>query len=97
MDEYFMQVVRASEVFKNIGNIYNQEFEESKNITLDFANIERIDLKAITALLSIQKVALMNNKSLSIKNVNPSVGKMLDVTGLNKTFANVATNPILRK
>ncbi len=92
-----MQVVRASEIFQNIGNIYNQDFEESKNITLDFSNVEHIDLKAVTALLSIQKVALMNNKSLAIKNVNPAVGNMLDVTGLNKTFANVATNPILRK
>ena len=42
-------------------------------------------------------VALLNNKSLSISNVSPKVGKMLDVTGLNKTFANVATNPMLRK
>ena len=92
-----MQVVRASEIFQNIGNIYNQDFEESKNITLDFSNVEYIDLKAVTALLSIQKVALKNNKSLAIKNVNPAVGNMLDVTGLNKTFANVATNPILRK
>ena len=62
-----------------------------------FSNIESIDMKAITTLLNIQKVALLNNKSLSITNVNPNVGKMLDVTGLNKTFANVATNPMLRK
>ena len=54
-------------------------------------------MKAITTLLNVQKVALLNNKSLSISNVNPKVGKMLDVTGLNKTFANVATNPMLRK
>lgn len=92
-----MQIVRASDLFKNIGNIYNAEFEDSKNITLDFTNIESIDLKAVTTLLNIQKVALMNNKSISISNVTPEVGKMLDVTGLNKTFANVATNPIARK
>ena len=42
-------------------------------------------------------IAILNNKALSIKNVNPKVSKMLDVTGLNKTFANVATNPITRK
>lgn len=92
-----MQVVNASEIFQNIGNIYNQDFEDTNSITLDFSNIERIDLKAIKTLLNIQKVALMNNKSISIKNVKPSVGKILDVTGLNKTFANVADNPILRK
>ena len=92
-----MQVLRATEVFKNIRNIDNTEFERSGNIVLDFSNIENIDLKAITTLLNIQKVALLNNKSLSISNVNPRVNKMLDVTGLNKTFANVATNPISRK
>ena len=92
-----MQVLRAAEVFKNIRNIDNNEFERSGNIVLDFSNIENIDMKAITTLLNIQKVALLNNKSLSISNVNPKVNSMLDVTGLNKTFANVATNPIARK
>ena len=66
-----MQVLRATEVFKNIRNIDNAEFEKSGNIVLDFSNIENIDLKAITTLLNIQKVALLNNKSLSISNVNP--------------------------
>lgn len=92
-----MQVIRASELFKNIKNIDNTEFEQSRNINLDFSNVDSIDMKAITTLLNMQKVALLNNKSLSISNVNPKVGKMLDVTGLNKTFANVATNPMLRK
>lgn len=92
-----MQILRASEVFKSIRNIDNTEFEKSGDIVLDFTNIESIDLKAITTLLNIQKVALLNNKSLSISNVNPSVSRTLDVTGLNKTFANVATNPILRR
>ncbi len=92
-----MQIINASEVFKNIKNINNIEFEKSNDINIDFSNIKTIDLKAITALLNIQKVALLNNKSLSISNVNPDVSRMLDVTGLNKTFANVATNPVSRR
>lgn len=92
-----MQVIRATELFKSIKNIDNTEFEKSSDINLDFSNIESIDMKAITTLLNIQKVALLNNKSLSISNVNPRVNKMLDVTGLSKTFDNVATNPMLRK
>jgi len=92
-----MQILRATEIFKNIRNIDNSAFEQSGNIVLDFSNIDNIDLKAITTLLNIQKVALLNNKSLSISNVNPKVSNMLDVTGLNKTFANVATNPIRRR
>ncbi len=89
-----MQVLRASELFNNIENIDNLEFENSKNIELDFSNIENIDLKAIKSLLNLQKIALLNNKSLKIRNVNPEVSKLLDLTGLNKTFANVATNPV---
>ena len=92
-----MQVIRASELFKNMQSIDNKEFEKSHNINLDFSNIDSIDLKAIKILLDIQKVALLNNKTLSVSNVNQNVGQLLDVTGLNKTFANLATNPITRK
>lgn len=92
-----MQILRASELFKNIRNIDNAAFEKSGDIVLDFSNIDNIDLKAVRTLLNIQKVALLNNKSLSISNVNPDVSRMLDVTGLNKTFANVSTNPIIRR
>ena len=92
-----MQVLRAIDLFKDIRNIDCSDFEKSNSIVLDFTNIENIDLKAVTTLLNIQKIAVLNNKAISIKNVNPKVSKMLDVTGLNKTFANVATNPIRRK
>lgn len=92
-----MQTLRASELFNNINSISNVGFEENKNINLDFSEIKTIDMKAITVLLNLQKVALLNNKTLSISNVAPEVGKVLDVTGLNKTFANVSTNPISRK
>ncbi len=92
-----MQIIKASELFKNIRNIDDIEFEQSKNINLDFSNIENIDLKAIKVLLNIQKVAVLNNKTLSISNVNSNVSRVLDVTGLNKTFANVAANPFSRR
>ena len=92
-----MQILKAKELFSDIKNLDNSEFECSKDIILDFTDIKNIDLKAITTLLNLQKVAILNNKSLSISNVNPDVSKMLDVTGLNKTFANVATNPIKRQ
>lgn len=92
-----MQILKAADIFKNIRDIDNNEFEKSESIILDFENIDSIDLKAIKSLLNIQKIAILNNKSLSISNVNPSVSKMLDVTGLNKTFANTATNPLNRK
>jgi anti-sigma B factor antagonist len=92
-----MQVIKASELFKNMQNLDDYEFEQTRNINLDFSNIDTIDLKALTTLLNMQKVALLNNKSLSISNVKPNVRKVLDITGINKTFANVATNPISKR
>ncbi len=86
-----MQVLNASEVFKNIKNI---DFEKANSIVIDFSTTENIDLKAIKTLLNLQKLALLNNKTLSIQNVNSDVNKLLDVTGLNKTFLNMTTNPI---
>ncbi len=95
---FFMQIIKASDLFKNIENIDNGEFEKSGTIDLDFTDIDSIGIKDITVLLNIQKVALLNNKSLSISNVNPNVRKLLDTTGINKTFDNISiTNPILRK
>ncbi len=89
-----MQVINASEVFKNIKNIDNIDFEKTNNIVIDFSTTENIDLKAIKTLLNLQKLALLNSKILSIQNVNSDVNKLLDVTGLNKTFLNLTTNPI---
>lgn len=91
-----MQILNAKDLFNSIKNIDNTEFETSHNIVLDFSNIENIDMKGITTLLNIQKVALLNNKSLSISNVKPNVLNMLEVTGLRKTISNVATNPLKR-
>lgn len=92
-----MQTLKASDLFNNIENINNKDFERTKSISLDFSNIDSIDLKAIKVLLDIQKVALLNNKALSVCNVSPNVKEMLYLTGFNKTFANLATNPISRK
>ncbi len=85
-----MQILKVSEIFKNIINIDNTEFEKANKINLDFSNIESIDLTGIKMLLKLQKVALLNNKSLSISNVNPNIDHILDVTGLNKTFDNLS-------
>lgn len=89
-----MRQVNVSEVFKNILNLYDNEFESAKSIMLDFSNIDNLDLKGIKTLLSVQKVALINNKSIKVKNVAPSVGKILDITGLNKTFSDSVSVPV---
>ncbi len=92
-----MQVIRAAELFNNINNINIPEFENTKNIEVDFEGIKNIDLKGITTLLNLQKVALLNKKSIFIKNLEPGIGQILEVTGLNKTFSNVASNPLIKR
>ena len=92
--EYIMQVVRAAELFNNIKNIAEVDFERINDIDIDFSNVSSIDLKAINALLNMQKVAVLNNKTLSISNVCPQIRQILDVTGLGKSFEKNAANPI---
>ena len=92
-----MQVIKAAELFNNINNINIPEFETAKNIEVDFSGITNIDLKGIKTLLNLQKVALLNKKSIFIKNIEPKIGQILDVTGLNKTFSNVASNPLIKR
>ncbi|MCD7880021.1 MAG: STAS domain-containing protein, partial [Candidatus Gastranaerophilales bacterium] len=75
----------------------NIDFEKTKNIMLDFSNIDNIDLKEINILLNIKKIALLNNNSLKISNINPNIRNLLDITGLNKTIDSTMTNPIERK
>ena len=67
-----MQVLRATEVFKNIRNIDNAEFEESGNIVLDFSNIENIDLIKLTKDLekyNIPNIVISINKPDNITDV----------------------------
>ena len=91
-----MQVLRATELFNNMENIDSIEFENAWNINIDFSNVYSIDLKAINVLLNMKKVAILNNKTLSVTNVSPKIRQMFDVTGLDKTFSsNKMTNPII--
>ena len=90
-----MQTLRASELFNNMKNIDSLAFEQAKDIDIDFSNVNSIDLKAINVLLNMQKVAVLNNKTLSVSNVSPHVRQILDVTGLDKAFSlKTVTNPI---
>ena len=91
-----MQILKADKLFSNIGEINTIDLEDIESINIDFSNISTIDFKAMKALLAMQKVAILNNKNFSLSNVNPKIKKMLEVTGLNKTFSQNVTNPILK-
>ncbi len=89
-----MQVLKAFDLFNNIKNIDSVDFDCVNDIDLDFSNVHSIDLNAINVLLNMQKVAVLNNKTLSLSNVCPQVRQMLEVTGIDKTFSRKVTNPI---
>lgn len=92
-----MQTLKATELFGNISKINNGEFESTSNINIDFSGVDAVDLRTLQRLSEIQKLALLNNKTLSLSNLNPDVQNILDITGVNKTFANLATNPIISR
>lgn len=92
--EYFMQVLRATELFNNIKNIADVDFERINDIDIDFSNVHSIDLKAINVLLNMQKVAVLNNKTLSISNVCPQIRQILDMTGFGSCFDSAVANNI---
>lgn len=81
-----MQVLKAFELFNDIKNINDLELERVDDIDIDFSNVGSIDLKAINKLLKVQKVAVLNNKTLSLSNVSQEIRQTLDVTGIGKAF-----------
>ena len=93
-NEYFMKVLKAADLFNNKESIDSIELENTSVINIDFSDVCSIDLKALNILLKMKKVAVLNNKNLSLTNVDSKVGQMLEITGLNKTFSRNATNPI---
>ena len=90
-----LRTIEASELFSSKNYLDNLTIDEGEEISLDFSNVNNIELKDITALLNVQKVALLNKKRLKIENVCPDVLQVLEITGLYKTFSNMMSNPIL--
>lgn len=90
-----MHKIEALNLFRNNAIMDDLSLDTSDEIFIDFANIGNIDLKDITTLLDIQKVAILNKKKIKIENVCPEVLQILEITGLYKTFSNMMTNPIL--
>ena len=78
-------MINAAELF-NDKNIDSLDFEKSSEINVDFSNVHSIDLNAVNALLNLKKIALLNNKTLSLTNANSKIVQMLDITGFGENF-----------
>ncbi|MDN5342412.1 STAS domain-containing protein [Oceanotoga sp. DSM 15011] len=57
---------------------------ELKEIILDFTNVKYIDSSGIGMLIGIHKNSLLKGGSLTIKNVDNKILKLLDMVGLTK-------------
>ncbi|MDD3238434.1 MAG: hypothetical protein PHV37_10110 [Candidatus Gastranaerophilales bacterium] len=90
-----MQTIEAKKLFNNRFCIDDISIDSTDEIFIDFSNVTALELRDITTLLDIQKVAILNKKKIKIENVKPEVSQILEITGLYKTFANLMTNPIL--
>ncbi len=90
-----MHTIKAQALFNSVNELDDISLENTDEISLDFSEVKDIELKDITTLLNIQKVAVLNKKRLNIQNVCPDVLQILEITGLYKTFSNMMSNPIL--
>lgn len=70
-------------------------WDAKDEISIDFSNVDNIELKDIKTLLDIQRIAILNKKRFKIENAKPEILQTLEITGLYKTFSNLMTNPIL--
>ena len=90
-----MNIIFADKLFEDKNLLNTIHIEEENHLTLDFSRVNDFNLNNLYALLNLQKVALLNNAKLNIKNTTPSVGKVLFETGIYKTLNGFSTNPIL--
>lgn len=89
-----MQVISASKLFKDKSGLDSLVFENDAELSVDFSDIERIDLKDISVILNLKKLAVLNRKNIQLKNVKDNVMQVLEVTGLYKTLDGKTTLPI---
>lgn len=90
-----MHKIKASKLLSGNKHIDDLIWDAKDEISIDFSNVENIELKDIKTLLDIQRIAILNKKKFKIENAKPEILRTLEVTGLYKTFSNLMTNPIL--
>lgn len=57
-----------------------------KDIELDFENVEYISSAGLRLLVSLQKQARANGRSMTIRCVNAAVGEVFRISGFDKAF-----------
>ena len=88
-----MQIISASKLFGDKTGLDELVFDNEKDLSLDFSNIDRISLNDISIILNLKKLAVLNRKNLKLDNVTKDVMQVLEVTGLYKTIDGKTTLP----
>lgn len=63
--------------------------EPNGQFELDFSNVNEIKLNDIQRLLDLQKLAIFNEISIKVENLTPAICKIMEQTGLYKTFKTI--------
>lgn len=90
-----MNTIFADKLFEDKNFINSINIEPENKLTLDFSRVNEFNLNNLFSLLNLQKLALINNAKLDIKNTTPTVEKILFETGIYKTLSGFAKNQVL--
>ena len=86
-----MQKIYIDKLLHNKNFLRKIFFEPNDMLELDFSNVKEIRLNDIQRLLDLQKLAIYNEISIKINNLEPDISKILKQTGLYKTFNTIGT------
>ncbi len=89
-----MQKIYIDKLLHNKNFIREFLFEPNDMLELDFTNVREIRLNDIQRLLDLQKLAIYNEISLRINNLEPNISKILKQTGLYKTFNTIGATSV---
>lgn len=81
-----MQKIYIDKLLHSKNFVKNFMLEPVGEIELDFSNVSEIRLQDIQRLLDLQKMAIYNEISLKVENLEPNISKIFDQTGLYKTL-----------
>ena len=70
---------------KHAGNFLSElkdEYENNKEVTIDFSNVKRIDLSIVQIIIAAGRSAKRDGKRIRIKSLSEDVKKQMKICGL---------------
>lgn len=87
-----MQKIYIDKLLHNKNFIKSFNSEPNGLVALDFSNVTEIRLGDIQRLLDLQKMAIYNEFAVKLENLEPNISKVLEQTGLYKTFKSIGVS-----